>query len=115
MRAWSSWKAGSTRRCRLPAGLSRISFLRLDGDLYASTRDAIVALYPLLAPGGAIYVDDYGAYGGCRLAIDEYRAQHAITTPMVKIWQNFTPFARGRATPQTKRGYGFEAVWWIKE
>ena len=35
-----------------PAGLRRIAFLRLDGDLYESTRDAITALYPLVASGG---------------------------------------------------------------
>ena len=41
-----------------PDGLGRISFLRLDGDLYASTRDALSALYPLVAPGGIVYSDD---------------------------------------------------------
>ena len=110
-----------------PAGLRRIAFLRLDGDLYESTRDAITALYPFVASGGAIYVDDYGAYGGCRLAIDEFRRKHAVRAPMIKIWQSWSPLTRaqaqtkragtalGRVTPQTRAGYGFEAAWWIKE
>lgn len=98
-----------------PKGLRHIAFLRLDGDLYQSTRDALVALYPLVSTGGAIYVDDYGSYGGCRLAVDEYREMHAIRTPMVKIWQNMTPITGRYTTPQARAGYSFEAVWWIKE
>ena len=31
---------------------------------YVSTRDALEALYPRLAPGGFVYVDDYGSYTG---------------------------------------------------
>ena len=61
-----------------PAGLRSIAYLRLDGDLYASTRDAIEPLYPLVVPGGVVYVDDYGSYGGCKQAIDEYRSRQEI-------------------------------------
>ena len=96
-------------------GWGRIAFLRLDGDLYESTRDALRALYPLVSPGGAVYVDDYGAFGGCRLAIDEYRQEHRISSPMTKIWQNMTPTTGRFVTPQLRGGYAFEAVWWIKE
>ena len=42
------------------APIEAISFLRLDGDLYVSTRDPLEALYDKVSPGGAIYVDDYG-------------------------------------------------------
>ena len=59
-----------------PAGLSSIAYLRLDGDLYASARNAIEPLYPLVVPGGVVYVDDYGSFGGCKQAIDEYRTKH---------------------------------------
>jgi hypothetical protein len=97
-----------------PSSLRKIAFLRLDGDLYASTWDALTALYPRVSQGGAIYVDDYGGYGGCRFAVDEYRRRHVITSPMTKIWQNMTPY-RGAYTPQLRSGYSFEAVWWIKE
>lgn len=45
----------------LPApGMGPIAFLRVDGDLYRSTRDALAALAPLVSPGGFVYVDDYG-------------------------------------------------------
>ena len=33
----------------------------MDGDLYLSTRDALVALYPKLSWGGLVYIDDYGS------------------------------------------------------
>jgi hypothetical protein len=46
-----------------------ISFLRLDGDLFISTWDALENLYHKVVPGGYIYVDDYGSFEGCRLAI----------------------------------------------
>ena len=47
----SSSRAGS--RTRWPtAPLEQIAVLRLDGDLYESTMDAIVPLYPKLSPGG---------------------------------------------------------------
>ena len=42
-----------------PAGLSRIAFLRIDSDLYESTRDSLTSLFPLVSPGGLVYVDDY--------------------------------------------------------
>ncbi len=43
-----------------PAGLASVGFLRLDGDLYGSTAQAINALWPHLVDGGVIYIDDYG-------------------------------------------------------
>jgi O-methyltransferase len=62
----------------LPAApIERLSVLRLDGDLYESTWDALVHLYPKLQPGGYCIVDDY-ALDGCKRAIDDYRRQHGI-------------------------------------
>ena len=49
-----------------------IAVLRLDGDLYASTKVCLEGLYPRVAPGGIVVIDDYGAYDGCRSAVDEY-------------------------------------------
>lgn len=45
------------------APIDKISFLRLDGDLYVSTMDPLLALYDKVSPGGLIYVDDYGRWG----------------------------------------------------
>jgi O-methyltransferase len=49
-----------------------IAVLRLDTDWYASTRHEMAHLYPRLAPGGILIVDDYGHWNGCRQAVDEY-------------------------------------------
>jgi O-methyltransferase len=53
--------------------------LRLDGDLYESTIDALRALYGKLSPGGFLIVDDYNDIPACKAAVDDYRAQHRIT------------------------------------
>jgi hypothetical protein len=39
--------------------VQKISFLRLDGDMFSSTWDAISAFYERVVPGGFIYVDDF--------------------------------------------------------
>lgn len=67
------------------APIEQIALLRLDGDLYESTNDALVSLYPKLSPGGFVIVDDYHSWPGCKKAVDEYRAQHGITSPIVEI------------------------------
>ena len=58
----------------------QIALLRLDTDWYQSTRHELTHLYPRLAPGGVLIVDDYGYWSGCRRAVDEYFAglEHPI-------------------------------------
>jgi hypothetical protein len=60
-------------RDTLPAApIERLALLRLDGDLYDSTLDALAALYPRLSPGGYTIVDDYGRFEECREAVHDY-------------------------------------------
>jgi hypothetical protein len=49
-----------------------LALLRLDTDWYESTRHELRHLYPLLAPGGVLIIDDYGHWEGARRAVDEY-------------------------------------------
>jgi O-methyltransferase len=59
----------------LPAAApERIALLRLDTDWYASTKHELEQLYPRLAEGGVLIIDDYGHYEGARRAVDEYFA-----------------------------------------
>ncbi len=51
--------------------ISQIAILRLDGDLYESTRVCLEWLYPLVASRGFAIIDDDGLKG-CRLAVDEF-------------------------------------------
>jgi O-methyltransferase len=52
----------------------RIALLRLDTDWYESTRHELVHLYPRLARGGVLIIDDYDHWKGSRKATDEYFA-----------------------------------------
>jgi O-methyltransferase len=52
-----------------------ISLLRLDTDWYESTRHELIHLYPRLASGGILILDDYGHWQGARKAVDEYLGQ----------------------------------------
>lgn len=73
------------------APVDRLAVLRLDGDLYESTWVALEALYPKVSAGGVIIIDDYGALPRCREAVEDYRAQHQITTPIEWIdWTGVT-------------------------
>lgn len=87
------------------APIETISFLRMDGDLFVSTWDALAALYPKVSPGGLIYVDDVGSFNGCRHAVNKYRTLHKIWEPM--------HFVREEKGPR-QRKMVFEAVWWRK-
>jgi hypothetical protein len=50
----------------------RLALLRLDTDYYESTKHELEHLYPVLAPGGVLIIDDYGFMEGAREAVDEY-------------------------------------------
>jgi O-methyltransferase len=54
-----------------------IALLRLDTDWYRSTRHELHHLYPRLADGGVLIVDDYGHWQGARQAVDEYFGSQA--------------------------------------
>ncbi|HEU4753119.1 MAG TPA: TylF/MycF/NovP-related O-methyltransferase, partial [Armatimonadota bacterium] len=64
------------------APVERLAVMRLDGDMYESTMDALRALYPRLSPGGYVIVDDYYYLEGCRAAVEDYRREHGITEPV---------------------------------
>ena len=50
----------------------RICFLRLDTDLYTTTKIQLEILYPRLEKGGILHIDDYGLCPGVRKAVDEF-------------------------------------------
>ena len=70
----------------LPAApIDKLALLRLDGDMYGSTMDALNALYEKVSVDGYVIVDDYGAVPACAQAIDDFRAEHGITAPLETI------------------------------
>jgi O-methyltransferase len=66
------------------AAIDRLALMRLDGDMYESTVQALEALYPKLSAGGFCIVDDY-ALAGCRRAVDHFRSANGISTPLEVI------------------------------
>jgi O-methyltransferase len=64
---------------------AEISLLRLDTDWYRSTKHELEHLYPRLAPGGVLILDDYGHWQGARRAVDEYLAENGLTLLLNRI------------------------------
>ena len=84
----------------------RWSLVRLDGDTYESTWVTLEALYPGLAKGGYLIVDDYGFVPACRQAVDDYRAAHGIAEPLEEVdwncarWRRESEPEPAEASPQ---------------
>jgi O-methyltransferase len=55
----------------------RFALIRLDSDAYDSVRCSLEQLYPLLAPGGIIIIDDWHLLS-CRMAVQNYRMLHQL-------------------------------------
>ncbi|HET9382417.1 MAG TPA: TylF/MycF family methyltransferase [Streptomyces sp.] len=66
------------------APVERLAVLRLDGDLYESTMDALVNLYPKVSVGGFVIVDDY-LIPACKEAVHDYRLEHGIDEPVETV------------------------------
>jgi len=67
------------------APIDRLAVLRLDGDMYESTKVALDALYPKLSVGGYVIVDDYGAIPACRQAVSDFRLENGVEEPIHSI------------------------------
>ncbi len=53
-----------------PVGLAHI-----DGDWYESVSVCLERIWPSLVSGGAIVIDDYDDWSGCRTAVDEFTSR----------------------------------------
>ena len=62
-----------------------IALLRLDTDWYRSTKHELEQLYPRLAPGGVLILDDYGHWQGARRAVDGYFGENRITLLLNRV------------------------------
>jgi O-methyltransferase len=66
------------------APIKSLALIRLDGDMYESTIDALRALYPKLSVGGYVIVDDY-CLPQCRAAIKDFRSEMKIKDTIHRI------------------------------
>jgi hypothetical protein len=67
------------------APIGKLALMRLDGDLYESTMDALVPLYPKLSSGGFAIIDDYNLVQSCNEAVDDFRRERGIQEPISLI------------------------------
>lgn len=66
-----------------------IALLRLDGDTYSSTMEALTILYDSVVKGGIVVVDDYYDFGGCREALYNFFNERGIAPALERY-----PFGR---------------------
>jgi O-methyltransferase len=67
------------------APIERLALMRLDGDMYESTMDALTHLYPKLSVGGYVIIDDYGYIDSCRQAVHDFRQAQQIRDEIKQI------------------------------
>lgn len=90
------------------APVEQLAVIRIDGDMYESTLQVLEALYPRLAAGGYVIVDDYGGIPACRAAVDDYRTRMGISEEIRQIdwtgifWQRTSEVA-GERRPTAPR------------
>jgi O-methyltransferase len=58
------------------AHVPEVAIVHVDCDFYKATRLCLDKWYPLISPGGFLQCDDYAAFSGCRMAVDEFLAEH---------------------------------------
>ena len=68
----------------LPKLNERFCIMRLDGDMYESTINALESLYHKLSPGGFVIIDDY-FLPNCKQAVVDFREKNGITGGMIVI------------------------------
>ena len=66
------WFQETIPLARKSGALKKIALLRLDGDLYESTKTCLEYLWDLVVPQGIIIIDDYAYFEGCKKAVDEF-------------------------------------------
>src|SRR5271165_964761 len=62
-----------------------IALARFDTDFYQSTQHEFNHLYPLIASGGVLIIDDYGAFQGSFMATEEYIHNHKLRAYLHRV------------------------------
>jgi len=64
--------------------IGSIALLRLDGDTYSSTKEALEILYENIVIGGFVVIDDYSDFEGCREAVYEFFINKKIYPELIQ-------------------------------
>ncbi len=70
------WFEDTVPKCKEQMG--EIALLRLDGDLYSSTKYCLEELYDQVVEGGYIVIDDWHNWFGCRKAVYEFFNERGV-------------------------------------
>lgn len=62
-----------------------IAILRLDGDWYDSILECLDKLYPKVAEGGLVILDDYHTWSGCSRAVHDYLSKTKSTARIFEL------------------------------
>ena len=65
--------------------IPQIALLNVDSDWYESVKICFEKFYDAVAPGGFVSIDDYGAWPGCRLAVDEFFQKRGLTHKILPV------------------------------
>jgi O-methyltransferase len=65
--------------------IPQIALLNIDADWYESVKLCFEKFYDAVAPGGFVSIDDYGAWPGCRIAVDEFFQKHALPYQLQRV------------------------------
>jgi O-methyltransferase len=61
------------------AAVHQIAVLHIDADWYESVKCVLETLYEKVVPGGFVVLDDYGYWGGCDRALEDFISQRNLT------------------------------------
>jgi O-methyltransferase len=75
-----------------------ICVLRLDGDYYNSTMDALEALYDRVSDGGYIIIDDYYSFTSCKAAVQDFLRKRSLSPGIIDIDKNGVYWKKDPAT-----------------
>ena len=65
--------------------IEAIALLRLDTNLYESTKVEMAELFPKLSLGGVLIIDDYNRWLGQRKAVDDYIEEHSVGILLTRV------------------------------
>jgi len=67
------------------APIDQLAILRLDGDMYSSTMDALKALFDKVSRGGYVIVDDYYSWDSCKAAVTDFLRERSLDPEIKEI------------------------------
>ena len=65
--------------------IPQIALLNIDADWYESVKLCLESFYNAVVPHGFISIDDYGAWPGCRRAVDEFFQSRELSVSLQPV------------------------------